>query len=269
MNDLIIGVFSNYTYDDISIWINSVNNCGFAGDKVLIGIECYDNDLIQKIRQNNITFINANSISAFKPGSTKEQHNVICTERFFHLFKYLQNKNYRYVITTDVRDVCFQKNPVEFIEKNINDKKILFSSESIIYRDEFWGNDNLLHTFNHSIYQLLRNNEIFNVGVIAGYKKNVSDLCKMIYTISIHNPKTVVDQSIFNFLISNEPFKSTSLYCKSNSKWTAQLGTIGNLKLEDKLLEPPLNISNVKDFYIIHQYDRVPEINKYIKDNYA
>jgi len=37
--DLIIGAFKNYNYEQVKPWIESINECGFKGDKVLIAID--------------------------------------------------------------------------------------------------------------------------------------------------------------------------------------------------------------------------------------
>ena len=36
MNDLIIGCANNYTWETLKYWVNSINKCGFEGDKFLI-----------------------------------------------------------------------------------------------------------------------------------------------------------------------------------------------------------------------------------------
>ena len=46
MKDLIIGAISNYGYDNIKYWINSLDRSGFVGYKVLV---CYNID--QNIKQ--------------------------------------------------------------------------------------------------------------------------------------------------------------------------------------------------------------------------
>ena len=36
--DLIIGAFKNYNFETIKPWIQSINECGFKGDKVIVSI---------------------------------------------------------------------------------------------------------------------------------------------------------------------------------------------------------------------------------------
>jgi len=97
--------------------------------------------------------------------------------------------------------------------------------------------------------------------------------------MSVNRPISIVDQSTFNFMISQEPYLSTSVYCRSEDAWACQLGTTADpSKLEQfkpHLLEPlprfidgKVTNSKGKDFTIVHQYDRVPEWRPIIEAKY-
>ncbi len=61
-------------------------------------------------------------------------------ERFLHIYNYLSQNEYRYAITTDVKDVIFQQNPIHYIEKALtDDKNLMFASESMYYKDVAHG----------------------------------------------------------------------------------------------------------------------------------
>ena len=202
-------------------------------------------------------------------------------ERFLHIYNFLHQKDYRYVITTDVKDVIFQKNPVDFIEKFLpSDKNLIFASESMKYKDEPWGNQNLLETFGHMIYDRFKNNEIYNVGVLAGRGYAMRDLILNIFVATQGKPIPICDQSTFNFLISMSPYKETSVYLKSEDGWAAQLGTTGDPSKIDNfrphLLEPEpimdkgtITTSAKEPFTIVHQYDRVPYWRHVIEAKYG
>ena len=57
------------------------------------------------------------------------------------------NRDYRYMITTDVRDVIFQWNPSEWLENKL-EKDILVSTENVLYEHESWGKKNILEGYN-------------------------------------------------------------------------------------------------------------------------
>jgi hypothetical protein len=264
MKDLIIGCSHGYNWDNLRLWVTSINASGFQGDKVLIVKDCDDNS-IKIVEDHGFKVIRAdfNIVKNTRASDVMPIH----VERFIHIYDYLKNNEYRYVVTTDVRDVIFQKNPIEFIENNIKDKNLLFASESMLYKHETWGNKNLFKTFGDYIYNDFKNEEIYNVGVLAGKGSAVRDIALNIFITAYRGGTPICDQSTFNVMIACSPYKETSLYLKSKDAWAAQIGTLNDPKKLDEfkefLLEKEPIIQDNKiltpegeEFYIVHQYDR-------------
>ena len=277
MKDLIIGCSTNYDWSKLKYWINSINKSGFEGDKVMILMNC-DSDTVQKVVDAGFGVIGFNKDE--KGNLNYSSSMPVHTERFLHIYNYLRDKDYRYVITTDVKDVVFQKNPIEFLEAECISKNLVFASESILYKDEPWGDQNLKETFGPFIYEQFKNNEIFNVGVLAGHGYAIRDLALNIFVACLNRPIPICDQSTFNFMISQNPYTSLSRYCFSEDGWAAQLGTTGDpskaSQFDPVLLEPKpkfngdiVTTSKGKEFYIVHQYDRIPELKKLIEEKFA
>src|SRR4051812_26174313 len=127
MRDLIIGAYTNYDWNKIKYWANSIDRCGFTGDRAVI---VYNSEFDAVRNLANLGF----KISAFTKNEVTNSFHypdrlVIVVQRFLHLWSFVNTlpnlDEYRYVITTDVKDVVFQHNPSEWIEKNIGDKKII------------------------------------------------------------------------------------------------------------------------------------------------
>jgi hypothetical protein len=264
MKDLIIGCSHGYSWDNLKLWVKSINACGFVGDKVLIVKDC-DEDSIKIVEDYGFKVIRANS--SIVKNTRASDVMPIHVERFIYIYDYLKNNNYRYVVTTDVRDVIFQKNPIEFIENNIKDKNLLFASESMLYKHETWGNKNLFKTFGDYIYNDFKNEEIYNVGVLAGKGSAVRDIAINIFIMAYRGGTPICDQSTFNVMIACSPYKETSLYLKSRDAWAAQIGTLNDPKkldgFKEYLLEKEPIVKDDKiltpdgdEFYIVHQYDR-------------
>ena len=277
MKDLVIGACTNYDWDKLKYWINSINQSGFEGDKVLILMNC-DKDTVIKVSEAGFKII------GFQQDKNQnlfhETKMPIHVERFWHIYNYLRENEYRYVITTDVKDVIFQQNPIDWLEANLISHNLVFSSESILYKDEPWGNNNLLETYGHAIHDIYKENEIYNVGVVAGTGSAVRDLAVNIFTSAINRPIPICDQSTFNFMISMSPYKETSKYVRSEDGWACQLGTTADsnkiAEFKPFLLEPSprfiagnVTTSKGKDFTIVHQYDRIPEWRKSIEEKYS
>jgi hypothetical protein len=288
MKDIVIGAITKYNWDQVKCWVNSLDQSGFNGTKVLL---CYDiaYELAEELTKRNYT------IFAFKKNDEekrleypKENWNV-CLERFLHIWYFLnklQNKEqYRYVIATDVGDVIFQSNPSEWLEKNIGNKQLNVGSECIQYKNEEWNKQNMYLSFGPLITENMLDKLVYNAGAIAGKFDYFLDLCHNIFLACGGAPVNVpgggaADQAALNVLLTMKHFSDITNFAKSEDGWAAQLEMMANPlkidRLKDFLTEPRLKIENGevfthdnKKYCIVHQYDVVPELSKHIKERYA
>ena len=127
MRDIVVGCITNYNYDKIKTWVNSLDQSGFDGLKVML---CYnlDYEVAEELAKRNYTIFAFGRDDENKKLVYNKENFNICLERFAHIpffFNKLQDKEqYRYIISTDVKDVVFQSNPSTWIENNIDDKEI-------------------------------------------------------------------------------------------------------------------------------------------------
>jgi hypothetical protein len=291
--DLIIGGASNYKYDDIKYWINSIKKSGFEGDIVLVATNMKIEELA-KVSEKGVNILAYGQKDAdgnYSSNSQMPPH----VERFFHIWNYLNTtkEEYDFVITTDVRDVVFQRNPSDFLT---HDGFIGFvaAGEGLAYEDEPWGNNNYLQAFGPFFHNIIKNKEIYNVGVMAGHLDIVRDIILLILQLSINRPIPIVDQAVYNFILDNGLIKSRTEFFGNNSGWTCNLGTtlaaiqsgagdIGQrndptsqIMYQTKYLYPQPSIkedgtvcnSHDNPFYIVHQYDRVAGLAEKIRAKY-
>lgn len=281
MKDVVIGCITNYNFDQIRPWVNSLDSSGFSGLKIMV---CYNipYSLATELSQRNY------SILAFGKNDQKEMLHYsdesfnICLERFYHMWYFLtkmrEKEQFRYLVSTDVKDVIFQKNPSEWLENNLGDKLINVASESIRYCDEEWGDNNLKLSFGPVIHQAHNQNEIYNAGTISGDFNTLVDLFLTIYLSCGNSPKFVPggggpDQAALNILLQTTAYKNITRFTKSEEAWAAQLGT--TKKYKNELLEPePIMIDDMvctskgNPYYIVHQYDRVSSWKQAIEKKY-
>jgi hypothetical protein len=273
MKDLIIGAISNYAYDNIKYWINSLDRSGFIGYKVLV---CYniDQNIKQIISDKGYIVISIDN---------NDGENVLI-DRFYHYWSILNqlktNIDVRYVISTDVSDVVFQKNPSEWLENNLKDKKINASSESIKYKDEYWGKNNLQKSFGLEIFDNMKDNIIYNAGIMSGEYEYMKDLFLNIFLSCGGSPKIIEggggpDQAGYNVLLNMESYKSITKFTASEEAWAAQLGTSKSNMHSNLIVEPsPIMVDDIicnskgESFYIAHQYNRIPNWKNIIEGKY-
>lgn len=294
--DLIIGGASNYNWDHLKYWVNSIRKTGFKGDVVLIATNM-SGETVKKLNENGVN-VYAYGKRTPDGGIAKTENNIPPhVERFLFIWDYLRkNKDtYRYVVVTDTRDVIFQKDPTEFLKAKLLAHSLVCASEGLLYKNEPWGNKNLLDTFGSMLYDDMRDNMIYNVGTIAGYCEEVRDLLLQIFFQSVNRPIPIVDQAVFNFLISLHPFKDEVMTTTNSSCWAAQLGVtrgaieagagdIGmSVKQDPSLLErylelyqdeqPTIDGASVKmgneEFYLVHQWDRIPALKAEVEKKYG
>lgn len=292
MKDLVVGAITGYDFETIKPWVNSLDRCGFEGDKAMF---CY-----------NVSFDVANELSArgykvlgFERNEedrcleySKPGFNIV-VERFLHMafvLRELETK-YRYIISTDVKDVVFQRNPSDWLLANLgrtnldSAAKVVAASESIVYVQEQWGNLNLFRSFGPQVYHTFKDKVISNAGVMAGEFNTMLDLFMHVKLLSDSAPAHYIeggggpDQAAYNVLINSLPWRNITRFTQSEECWAAQLGTTGPQiahKYGQLLTEPSPILrdglvcnSQGEPFSIVHQYDRVPEWKDIIMERYA
>jgi hypothetical protein len=103
------------------------------------------------------------------------------------------------------------------------------------------------------IKYLFSNKKIYNAGTISGTAKIISDLCRDIYLLSINKPRNA-DQAAYNYLIQTS-YKPYTKFTDMHDNWGIHLHVI-NAGLV------PFDLNNIKDYTIIHQYDRIPNFKR-------
>jgi hypothetical protein len=291
--DLIIGGASGYDWSQLKYWVKSIRETGFDGDVVLVATNI-TNETIDKLLKYGVkvaAYGNKMEIGFFKDLNKFAPH----VERFHYIHEYLVNstEEYRYVIMTDTRDVIFQKNPVLFLEKNLQIKSMVCSSEGMLYKDEPWGSRNLLETFGQHFYERYKEWPIFNVGTIAGYTEEMRDFINVLFQLSYNRTIPIVDQAVFNYMINMAPYSDHMLKTSNVSGWAIQLactraaveagsgdiGAVGDLAKYDQVyqdIQPKVRADGVTvttpydiTYCIVHQWDRIPSLKTEIERKYA
>jgi hypothetical protein len=291
MTDLVIGAITGYNFDAIAPWVNSLERSGYDGEKAML---CYNInfDVCNELTKRGFkVFGFEQNEEQRRLEYTKPGFNVV-VERFHHMAFVLRelDTKYRYIVSTDVKDVIFQRNPSEWLEKNLGkttldlSNKVVAASESIPYDKEDWGNFNLYRSFGPQVYQTFRDKVVSNAGVMAGEFEHMLDLFMQISIFCNAAPAHYIeggggpDQAAYNVLINSKPWVDKTFFAKSEQGWAAQLGTTGP-QIQDrygKFVTEPLPTlkdgivctSKGEPFYIVHQYDRVPQWKNEILEMY-
>ena len=272
MTDLIFGCFEKYSFDELSSWYNSMIFHKYEGDIVLI-IYGDKQNVDQKIF--DLEKIDKKVILVHKEKITK----AVVVDRFKDMSEYLNNSNkeYRYVFSTDPSDVIFQENPSKLASRFLKSKQLIVAcSESVLYKDETWGNINLKQSF-PDFYNSIKEKEVYNAGTIFGTPALISSLFSDIFSLSLQSKVNNPDQAAFNILLQTKYLKNTrftnmndgvSVQCGTTA-WPLRVSEYGHLLLEIPIFFRGIayNSKGIK-LGIVHQYNKVPFFHTQIMSRY-
>ena len=274
-DDIVIGFITGYKFEKITPWVNSLIQSGFTGRKWMI---CYniEKPVLDELQSLGFQVLNI---------EIKEQFNIV-NLRFLHIWQILKDLPYkpRYIINTDVADVVFQKDPSIWLEENIGNKKIVVACESLKYKDEEWGINNMYRSFGPIAAKHMEEIPIHNAGTTAGAYEEYIDLCYNIWLLCQGAPMYVEggggpDQAALNLLLSLKPYKDITMFVNHDEPWACQCGTTADLrKIEQfrpKLLSPEPSFdgefvynSAGEKYSMVHQYNRIPEWKEKLEKKY-
>lgn len=297
LKDVIIGGASNYDWSKLQYWIKSIKQSGFEGDIVICATNI-SGKTVKKLREYDV-IIQAYGKPTDDGGFEYDSKSAPHVERFVYIWDYLEKnkEKYRHAVVTDTRDVIFQTNPSEWLDGNLKlIHSLVASSEGLAYKHEPWGNKNLLDTFGSYFYEKYKDNLIHNVGTIAGSIDEVTSLVLLLFQMSINRPIAIVDQAVYNFIITLEQFVHEIRFTTNSDDWAVQLGTtqaavesgagdIGQAIMANRELlqdyldvyqdvQPVFDGHEVKNpdgnkYCIVHQWDRVPQLRQKIEEYYG
>ena len=254
--DLIISACANYTSDKIEQYVNSIDQSTFEGDKIMI---CYN------LPQQTIDFLNKNQWKCVESQLQGHPHMKRLIDTWYVLEQNPFNEVYRYVITTDVRDVVFQSNISSWLDNFFytgmewnNGIEVIIASEGLTYNEEPWGKKNIHEGYGETYWEWIKDKEIGNVGIILGKAEGVKNLLQLNYLVSqAGNTQHFTDQSSLNLVIHNSLIKDK---IKISKDVCLQVGTRG---VKDFEIENGVVWNGFKEpFPIVHQYDRDDTLNK-------
>ena len=273
MKDLLIGAISKLAVNDVKPWYKSARQSEFKGDIILLA---YDEPeaILKEFMADGIFVIQPIHNHLNIPLVTYELNR----QRFFDIWLALTQYEsvYRYVISTDVRDVVFQSNPSVWLEDNIGEYDIVAGSECCKYADEPWNKKDMLSNFGPFIYEYLMKDKLVTCcGVQAGTSTAIKNLSLLIY-LTAKNCYEAGDQAAINILFNTVVKAKITTF---NDGFVCHCAipfepSRANLKKYLTDAEPVwkdgiLYTNDDKQFVIVHQYNRISELNTIITERYA
>jgi hypothetical protein len=220
MKTCLIAAAGGYNIDQIKPWVNSLKKVEFDGDVIVVVYDPQDEDVLKYLKSENIGVL---------VGNVNGDLNI-ATQRFLDFSGILAGdvgKDFDIVVTTDIRDVVFQKDPGKWVRENLDKSSIIASGEGVKYKHEDWNGDMLQRHFGDKVFEVMKNYETLCSGIIAGKKDDMIKLFKVIAELSYYSkdPGAFVDQCFYNIAV-RKIFDEKVKVFSGDSTWTANIGTL-------------------------------------------
>lgn len=263
MKYTIVGCITRYNVQDIKPYVESIEQSGFTGEKIM---------LVYDVSQEVVGYLDKKNWIIAQ--SALQEHIIL--QRFKDMYALLQSYETDVIIWTDVKDVVFQKNPTKWLNANMR-RDILAFSECVKLKDDPWACINSGTSFPMEWEFGVKDQISYCAGTIVGKKKAIKDLFIDIYRWSktTANIEQLSDQAAFNVLLRLDHYKHSVDFIEQESGFVTQLGTVWSKRNELPITEPTPIYKNNKfynqlgeEFCIIHQYDRDFLIKEQINNLY-
>jgi hypothetical protein len=259
---IILGCITKYTPTDIKPYVESIDKSGYDGGKVM---------LVYDVPTETIEYLKSKGWDLY----SGELHQHIILQRFIDSYKLLENYEDETVIWTDVKDVVFQRNPIEWLNTHMGSELMAFS-ECVHFKDDSWAVVNAGTSYPME-WEWLQHKISYCAGTIVGKGYALKDLFIEIYRWSLTTSNTgqLSDQAAYNVLINLNHFKENVQFVEQEAGFVTQLGTVWVKRNELPITEPTpiykdgkFYNQNGEEFVIVHQYDRDPKIKQEILNLY-
>lgn len=269
--NLILTIIQNYDYPFVEPFIKSLKDTGYNGDLIIYVSENVSKTTKFLLKKNRAKLILFRDEFPF----IKQEDNLfegiprtisINNFRFLFYLEFLKRNTYIYenVLLTDVRDVIFQKEPFQSIEKNkiyffLEDCKQTFENSELNF---LWYKD----AFDLESAKSILLKTVSCAGVTIGNSNLIIEYLEYIKEkLMFRNELNWgLDQGIHNGYIYNRYAKNFEVIDNS-FPMVLTLGACIKYKFND--LGKLVNDNN-EVYPIVHQYDRIQSLMTFFKKKY-
>lgn len=234
----VLTAFTSYTKNTISNFVNSLNDTGFAGRKIVIYY-----DPVKSIEE----YLIKNGWEVFTYPKPKYYVNFQRRKESIEIIDKL-NLNNQYICCADMKDVYFTKSISDIKEDFYLEKDV-----DIPFSDHEWNRETIEKGY-PNYYDKLKNNIPLNSGIIIGKGKILKEFfedfiktgLKSKYT-NIDKKTPGLDQSTVNLLV----YTKYKHLLTSNKKYVLHMGNLDNNE-------------NLDGYHMYHQYERNKKHMQYV-----
>jgi hypothetical protein len=283
--DAVVGCISGLSLEQIIPWVVSLDACGFRGRKIIIHLRV-ENETVSELNRRGYETYDASCLHGEQnPALSRKMRSDedISVNRFYYIWYFLSQvataRCPRYLMAIDVSDVIFQRNPSQWLEQNLGQKRLVAGCESLRFQDEPWGAQTMQDCYGPHVWNACKDKLIYNAGTFAGEYQTIIDLCLQVYLMSPGDRVLYADQQALNLLLDSTAYRNITCFAASADGWACQAGTTNDPNLLQNIRHhltcptPTFDGEFVRTaageiFTLVHQYNRVPEWDVILKRKY-
>lgn len=273
--DAIIGAAVGLTWEELRNYAVSLSRCGFEGRKVLL-INDLAQDVVSKLESLSFELVSFPPLPELVGVNCRSSENVgawtlLGKYRYAPALDFMQAfaQDLRYVLWTDVRDILFQTDPMNWMEDNLEPFDIAIGTEGWRIGDQPSNDAWVKFVASADEYRELQKMDVLCSGCIGG---KASAMIELFETLLVHFKKSdprANDQGVVNRLLRQRPFNQdrVKIACADdgfvatgwpNKKFLDKAYSTDRSPIYDGQTYAVLTPDGDTPFSIVHQYDRDP-----------
>ena len=270
MKKALLGLSNNVglNIDKIKVWSKSFKK--YSDGEVILLCANSNQEEIQFCIDNGIIPIPVNIEDTWR----------INHKRLERTFEFLENSDIELFLITDVFDVVFQSNPFDKFDLNYD---IFVGAEGVLVSEEPWNSDWINKLFPNDYYECI-NQEVICSGVIGGKRLPLINLYKRMFELCENstNLTNIQDQAALIVMVKNKEIDNLKIFNLTDG-WVVHCAIAGPTQFFEsfgfkgyienrygipQLITDRICTKNGDPYDMVHQFNRIPEWNEILTNQY-
>jgi hypothetical protein len=190
--DYLIGAIDYHEWADVCCWYRSAKKTGFTGKIVLFVYEHTTNSTLRSLEKAGIGI------------EGRKSERSVNNDRWKVLSEFCEHIDPAdRIVTSDVRDVSFQKNPSDILDGTLRERELAIADEGWKFGQSDWNLSNVRNAFPH-LEEAFRDYNVYCCGVVCGTAKILQRAAREVYDLCLQGLHYNCDQPAWNYIVRQD-----------------------------------------------------------------
>ncbi len=190
--DYLIGAIDYHEWADVCCWYRSAKKTGFGGKIILFVYEHTTDSTLRSLQKAGIQIERCKS------------ERSVNNDRWKLLSEFCaQIDPADRIVTTDVRDVAFQRNPSDLLDGTLAQHDLAIADEGWKFGQSDWNLSNVRNAFPH-LEETFREYNVYCCGVVCGTAKILQRAAREVYDLCLQGLHYNCDQPAWNHILRQD-----------------------------------------------------------------